>query len=164
MPVDAETSFARRTSTSTMRTRQTISLMLLRVLGAAMLLTALVAGPAFAQDLNTARAAFAREVIATAARGDSAAISTVLAPRFTADGAARLADATGMLARLGEQAKGLDVLKIDAMDGNTMVTVRAAGWPRLALVDLGWDRTDPAKLRSAELLKAWDPAADRVAW
>lgn len=147
-----------------MRTRQTISLMLLRALCAAMLPIALVAGPALAQDVASARAAFARDVIAAAARGDSLAVSAVLAPRFTSDGAARLAEAAGMLARLGEQAKGLDIVRIDAMDGNTMVTVRAGGWPRLALVDLGWDRNDPAKLHSAELLKAWDPAADRVAW
>jgi len=125
---------------------------------------ALVAGPALAQDVNSVRAAFAREVIATAARGDSAALSTILAPRFPGDGAERLGEAAGMLVRLGQQAKGMDVVKIDAMDGNTMVTVRAAGWPRLALVDMGWDRTDPGMLRSVELLKAWDPAADKVAW
>lgn len=147
-----------------MRTRPSISPVFSRGLSAAVCLLAVVAAPALAQDINTARATFAHEVIALAARGDSAALATVLAPRFAADEGARLADAAGMLARLGEQAKGLDIEKIDAMDGNTMVTVRAAGWPRLALVNLGWDGTDAAKLRSVELLKAWDPAADKVAW
>lgn len=69
-----------------------------------------------------------------------------------------------MLARLSAQAKGLEIVKLDSVGNNTMVTVRANAQPRLALVNLGWNRADTDKLRYVELLKAWNPAADTVNW
>ena len=130
---------------------------------AAAVLAALSPLPARAQDVSAMHATFARELI-TAARSDSAAVAAVLGPLFASADSARLREATGMLVRLPAQAKGLEIVKIDSVGTNTMMTVRAAAWPRLALLNLGWNRTDTGKLRYIELLKAWNPAADTLNW
>ena len=132
------------------------------VAGAA-LLVALAAFPARAQDVSASRATFARALIAAAAV-DSSVVAAALAPRFPTADSARLTEAIRMLVRLSAQAKGLEIVKLESVGANTLVTVRATAWPRLALVNLGWNRTETDKLRYVELLKAWNPAADTVNW
>jgi CubicO group peptidase (beta-lactamase class C family) len=130
----------------------------------AALLAALAARSVTAQDLSAAHATFARGLIDAANGRDTSAIAALLSPRFPVADSARRAEAVRMLAGLAAQAKGLEIVKLDSVGNNTMVTVRAKAQPRLALVNLGWNRTDTDKLRYVELLKAWNPAADSVDW
>lgn len=125
---------------------------------------ALAAAPLAAQPVAASRAAFARELVAATSRRDTAAVSALLAPRFPSDTSPALRQARRLLERLGAQAGGLEIVKLDSVGANTMVTVRAARAPRHALVNLGWHREEPGRLCYVELLKAWDPAAERVAW
>jgi D-alanyl-D-alanine carboxypeptidase len=130
----------------------------------AILLAPFAAAPVQGQDINASRATFARRLVEVANGGDTSTVDALISSRFPVSDSARRMEATRMLTRLATQAKGLAIVKIDSVGANTMVTVRAAAWPRLALVNLGWNRTDTDKLRYVELLKAWNPAADTVDW
>jgi CubicO group peptidase (beta-lactamase class C family) len=125
---------------------------------------ALPAAPA-APGVSAATAAAARAFVAGVGSADSAARARALAAHLTpAALAERGDDLARLFARVHAQGGPLAVVRLEPAGRNTFVTVRSARRPRLLLLDLAWDEADPTRLRHVDLLKAWDPAADAVAW
>jgi CubicO group peptidase (beta-lactamase class C family) len=115
--------------------------------------------------VGAGRDATARAFVAGAASGDSAERARALAAHLTPSALAEHGTETARLfRRVHEQGGPLTVVRVEPAGRNTFVTARSARRPRLLLLDLAWDRADSTRLRHVELLKAWDPAADRVAW
>jgi Beta-lactamase class C and other penicillin binding proteins len=103
--------------------------------------------------------------ILAATSADSATRTAVVArwltpAAFSAQGAAT----ARLLGRLHEQGGALDTVRVETQGTHTLVTVRASRVPRLALLNLTWDRADSTHLRLIEVLKSWNPRADSLTW
>src|SRR5688500_4746651 len=114
--------------------------------------------PRFAQSI-------ALEMVQLISSGDSAARARFVEKNFSAAGITTNGrDAQRMLKRLREQSGGVRLASVERAGGNTFVTVHAPARQRLALINMGWDRTDSTKLRLVEVLKAWNPRIDSIRW
>jgi len=120
---------------------------------------------AAAPGVSAAAAAAARAFVAGVGGADSAARARALAAHLTpAALAERGDDIARLFARVHTQGGPLTVVRLEPAGRNTFATVRSGRRPRLLLLDLAWDEADTTRLRHVDLLKAWDPAADSIAW
>jgi D-alanyl-D-alanine carboxypeptidase len=114
--------------------------------------------PRFAQSI-------ALEMVQLISSGDSAARARFVEKNFSAAGITNNGrDAQRIIKRLREQSGGVRLVSVERAGGNTFVTVHAPARQRLALINMGWDRTDSTKLRLVEVLKAWNPRVDSIQW
>jgi D-alanyl-D-alanine carboxypeptidase len=74
------------------------------------------------------------------------------------------AEITALLDNLHEESGGLDVVRIESIGRGRFITVKAHGFPRLALLNISPDRNEPGKLGVIEVLKSWNPRTDSVSW
>ena len=73
-------------------------------------------------------------------------------------------DVAELLIDLHDESGGLEILKIEPIGRGRFITVKASGYPRLALINLAPARSQPDKLGVIEVLKSWNPKTDSVVW
>jgi CubicO group peptidase (beta-lactamase class C family) len=71
---------------------------------------------------------------------------------------------TALLDDLHDESGGLDIVRLEAIGRGRFITVRAHAYPRLALLNISPDRSEPSRLGVIELLKSWNPKTDSIAW
>ena len=121
--------------------------------------------PVIVPGVGATAQAVARELVAALDSPDSATRAAFLARTVDEKTlATRGAEFGQLLRRLHEQGGGFDIVKLEPVGRDTFLTVRSRAHPRLALVDLAWSRDDSTRLRDLEVLKAWNPAVDSIAW
>jgi CubicO group peptidase (beta-lactamase class C family) len=69
-----------------------------------------------------------------------------------------------LLRDLHSESDGLDIVRLEPVGSGLFLTVKARRYPKLALLNVVPDRSDPKKARVVELLKSWNPKSDSLHW
>lgn len=69
-----------------------------------------------------------------------------------------------LLRNLHDESGGLDIVRLEPVGSGLFLTLKARRHPKVALMNVVPDGSDPAKARVVELLKSWNPKSDSLDW